>query len=417
MFKIVARLRITGTENEDCEMKLLFISMANRRPAVIVLALCLLLAGNLAARAQDAYYEASPQEVLGPPGTIIRQERLFVGLFLSAKAYRVLYRSTGLKGEPIAVSGTIVVPTGAAPAGGRPIVAWAHPTSGIVPRCAPSLALFKFQQIQGLRDMVRHGYIVTATDYPGLGTPGPHPYLVGMSEGRAVLDSLRAARNLSDAEAGSQVAVWGHSQGGQAVLYAGLLAKRYAPELRLVGVAAAAPATDLGTLLRDDFATPGGKNLLAMTLWSWARVFGAPIDKVVLPAARPVVNRLAEDCIESPIDIKPRAEIGKELQQRFLRVKNLTSLQPWRSLLAQNTIGILPSNIPIFLAQGEADTTVDPTVTQHYAKRLCAAGSPVQLLMMPKVGHALAADRSAKAAVQWISERFTGGPPPNNCGS
>jgi acetyl esterase/lipase len=378
--------------------------------------MCLTMAGDLPASAQGSFYDASPQELAGRPGTIIRQEPLFVGLFVRADAFRVLYRSTGLKGEPIAVSGTIVVPSGPPPMGGRPVVAWAHPTSGIVPRCAPSLALFKFQQIQGLRDMIQRGYIVAATDYPGLGTPGPHPYLVGVSEGRAVLDSLRAARNLAGADAGSTVAVWGHSQGGQAVLYAGLLSKRYAPELHLVGVAAAAPATDLGTLLRDDMGTPGGKNLLAMTLWSWARVFKAPFDKVVLPAAQPIVDRLADECLESPVDIEPRADIGKELQKRFLRVKNLTSLEPWRSLLATNTIGALPRNIPVFLAQGEADNTVDPPVTQHYARQLCAAGSAVQVVMMPKVGHGLAARESAAAAVDWMSDRFAGKAPPTACG-
>jgi hypothetical protein len=150
------------------------------------------LATPIAAYAVPAFYQASEQALPGRPGTIIRQEPM-LGAPLGATAYRVLYRSTGLKGEPIAVSGVVIVPPGPAPAGGRPIVAWAHPTTGIVPHCAPSLAIFGFQQIQGLRDMIRRGYIVAATDYPGLGTPGPHPYLVGISEGRAVLDSLRAA--------------------------------------------------------------------------------------------------------------------------------------------------------------------------------------------------------------------------------
>jgi hypothetical protein len=80
----------------------------------------------------------------------------------------------------------VIIPAGTVPPEGRPIIAWAHPTTGIVPHCAPSLAIFFFQQVQGLREMVRRGYIVAATDYPGLGTPGPHPYLVGVSEGRAV---------------------------------------------------------------------------------------------------------------------------------------------------------------------------------------------------------------------------------------
>src|SRR6202012_4130896 len=154
-----------------------------------------------------------------------------------------LYRSIGLQGQPIAVSGVVVEPPGPPPPGGRPIIAWAHPTTGVVPHCAPSLALFGFQQIQGLREMVERGYAVAATDYPGLGTPGPHPYLVGVSEGRAVLDSVRAARTMPGVGGGRTFAVWGHSQGGHAALFSGLVAKSYAPELELDGVAAAAPAT------------------------------------------------------------------------------------------------------------------------------------------------------------------------------
>ena len=338
------------------------------------------------------------------------------GAPLGAKAFRVLYRSTGLKGEPIAVSGVAIVPPGPAPAGGRPIVAWAHPTTGIVPRCAPSLALFGFQQIQGLREMVRRGYIVAATDYPGLGTPGPHPYLVGASEGRAVLDSLRAARELPGAAASSRVGIWGHSQGGQAALYAASLAKEYAPELELAGVAVAAPATDLGTLMRDDLPTPGGKNLLAMTLWSWSRVFDISLENAVDPAAMPTINALAQVCLELPIDLEPRRRAAAALQKRFLLVNNLTGLEPWQTLLAENTIGPLPVAIPVFIAQGSADKVVDPPVTQAYIKELCAAGSRVRTLVLPGVGHGTVAMKSALTAVEWMSKRFdSAAPAPTDC--
>jgi acetyl esterase/lipase len=268
----------------------------------------------------------------------------------------------------------------------------------------------------GLRDMVAHGYIVAATDYPGLGTPGPHPYLVGVSEGRAVLDSIRAALNLPESGAAPRFAVWGHSQGGQAALYAGLLAKDYAPELELAGIAAAAPATELGTLMRDDFPSPGGKNLLAMTLWSWSRVFGAPMDEVVSPKALPTINRLAQICLESPIDLSPRRRLGQSLQKRFLVVDDLTQSEPWRGLLAANTIGTLPTGIPIFLAQGTADDVVDPSVTRNYSQRLCAAGSNVQFETMPGVGHGMIANRSAEEAISWIADRFAGKAAPSNCG-
>jgi len=365
------------------------------------------------AMARDAFYQTSPADLVGPPGSVIREE-VTDDDRNGATDYRVLYRSIGLHGEPIAVSGTIIVPVGPAPAGGRPIVAWAHPTSGLVPQCGPSLAVFRFQQIMGLRDMVRRGYIVTATDYPGLGAGGPHPYLVGVSEGRAVLDSVRAARNLTGEE-GVEVALWGHSQGGQAVLYAGLLAASYAPELHLVGVAAAAPATELGVLMRDDESSPGGKNLLAMTLWSWSRVYGAPLDKIVDPAALPAVDRLAGICLESPIDIRPRREVSRALEQRFLSVPDLTSIEPLRSLLAKNTIGTLPPGIPILLAQGDADTVIRPAVTRDYMGKLCAAGSRVTFMAMAGIGHGTAAMKSALAAVAWIADRFAGAPAPDDC--
>jgi acetyl esterase/lipase len=348
-------------------------------------------------------------------GALVQTQPLY-GAPDGAAAYRILYRSTGLSGEPIVVSGMVVIPQGDPPPGGRPIVAWAHPTTGVAPRCAPSLARVRFQMIQGLRDMVERGYVVTATDYPGLGTPQTHPYLVGDSEGRAVLDSVRAARALPGAQASSRFAVWGHSQGGQAALYTGLLARGYAPDLQLVGVAAAAPATELSALMRDDLGTSGGNNLTAMTLWSWARVYGAPIDNVVEPAAMPAVNRLAGECIESIFDLFERRRTEKSLEHRFLSVKNFAGDEPWRSLLARNTPGALAPDIPVFLAQGDADKLVRPEVTADYMRRLCRDGSSVRMVVLPGVGHGMLGRDSANAAVAWMADRFAGTPAPSDCG-
>jgi acetyl esterase/lipase len=377
---------------------------------LIIVGLCL---DSLSARAQSSFYRAAPQEVAGRPGTLIRQEPLNLSAPFGASVVRVLYRSTGLHDESVPVSGAVIIPPGPMPAEGRPIVAWAHPTTGVVPRCAPSLAMFLIQQIQGVREMVQRGYIVAATDYPGLGTPETHPYLVGESEARAVLDSVRVARELTRAPA--RFAVWGHSQGGQAALFTGMMAKSYAPELELVGVAAAAPATELATLLADDIDTNGGRNLTAMTLWSWSRIFGAPLDRVVDPNAMPVVDRLAGECIESIYDILRRRGPTRLLEQSFLAEKDFYRTEPWRALMTKNTPGTLPPHIPVFLAQGGADQLVRPQVTQEYMKRLCAAGSKVQWVLMPTVNHGFAARNSASAAVAWMADRFAGAGPPNDC--
>jgi hypothetical protein len=201
---------------------------------------------------------ALSDEVSGKPGSIIRVWPLEGGgpSGAGSTAFRIIYRSTGLDGEPIAVSGAIFIPPGAAPAGGRNVIAWAHPTSGVVEACAPSLMPDLAGTIWGLAEMMARGYVVVATDYPGLGTPGMHPYLIGVSEGRAVLDSVRAARDLPDAGASNRFVVWGHSQGGHASLFTGELAASYAPDLKLYGVAAAAPATYLIELFDADKSSP-----------------------------------------------------------------------------------------------------------------------------------------------------------------
>jgi acetyl esterase/lipase len=334
-----------------------------------------------------------------------------------ASAYRILYQSVGLHDEPINVSGMVIVPPTPAPPQGYPIVAWAHPTTGVVPRCAPSLARKRFQMIAGLRDMLGRGYVVAATDYPGLGTPQVHPYLVGVSEGRAVLDSVKAAHQIPGVGADARFAVWGHSQGGQAALFTGLLAATYAPDLQLVGVAAAAPATELATLMKADLDSSGGRNLTAMTLWSWAHVYNAPIDRVLDPAAIPIVNALAAECIESLFDILVRTETSKPLAKAFLRVDNFADVEPWSSLLHENTPGPLPPHIPVFLAQGLADRLVPPQVTRNYMDELCRHGSAVAFLGLPGEGHGFAGFKSANAAVAWIADRFAGRPAPTNCGT
>ena len=356
-----------------------------------------------------------PQSALAGAGQLL-QSQVLPGAPDGATAYKIFYQSTGLHGEPITVSGMVIAPPGPPPDGVRPVVAWAHPTTGVVPRCAPSLARKRFEMIAGLHLMLARGYVVAATDYPGLGTPETHPYLVGDSEARAVIDLVRAARQIPAAGAGAKFVVWGHSQGGQAALFTGLLAQAYAPDLQLLGVAAAAPATELSTLMNADLDTSGGRNLTAMTLWSWARVYHAPSDSVIAPSAIPVVDRLAEECIELIFDIWQRRRTEKPLAQAFLSNNRFAGAEPWSSLLRQNTPGALPAAIPVFIAQGETDALVLPRVTGDYVHRLCANGSAVVLDSVPDTGHGFVAFKASDAAVAWIADRFAGLRAPSNCG-
>jgi acetyl esterase/lipase len=365
------------------------------------------------AEAQGSFYSAADLDLANyANGQLIRSEPM-AGAPDAATAYRILYRSEGLHGEPIAISGVVIVPSQRVNDAKGPIIAWAHPTTGVVPACAPSLARVFFESIPGLHEMLQEGYVVAATDYPGLGTLGPHPYLVGLSEGRAVLDSVRAARAMTNS--GSAFAVWGHSQGGHAALYTGIMASDYAPELTLVGVAAAAPATDLAELLADDRGTSGGTNVTAMTLWSWSQIYGAPLANLVTRQGMAAMGSLADKCIERFFDVYTRRGPSKALARSFLKVNNLSDVEPWRGLLLANSPGTPPSTVPLFLAQGNDDTLVLPAVTQSYMQELCKAGNVVQWHPVDGVGHLFVARDSASSAVAWMGARFAGTPAPNDC--
>ena len=348
------------------------------------------------------------------PGSVLRIHPQIGGAPANAKAFRIVYRSTGLNGEPVAVSATVIYPAGPPPKEGRDIIAWAHYTTGVAERCAPTLLPNLSGTIAGIEQMLSRGYVVVATDYAGLGLPGVHAYLVGISEARSVLDSVRAARNLSGAHATNRFAVWGHSQGGHAALFTGELAPEYAPELKLVGVAVAAPATDLVELFKAQKGSIAGNSLTAMALLSWSRTYNLPLETVLDDDAATSFEKVARSCIQSLSQMLNLLKLAKPLKKTFLTA-DPTTLPAWRTLMEQNSPGRGAQKAPVFIAQGTGDTTVNPAVTLRFAKQLCAAGTPVVIKMLKGVSHSFAAEKSSYQAITWITDRFKGRPPPSNC--
>ena len=350
------------------------------------------------------------------PGMILRVWPLIGGSPDGGKAFRILYQSSGLRGEPIEVSGAIYIPAGEPPSGGRPVIAYGHPTTGVVDKCAPSLLPNNSGLIFGLKSMLAKGYIVVATDYPGLGTPGIHPYLIGVSEGRAVLDSVRAAIALPRSGASNRFVLWGHSQGGHAVLYAGELAKSYAPELKLVGVAAAAPATYLIETFDADEASAAGKMLTAMAIYSWSNLYGEPASNLVAADALNAYNAIAHDCLNTVSNLLAIFLAERQLEKEQFLKANPAKTRPWEDIMKRNSPGLWPAGAPVFLAQGTADTIVRPYVTKRFGKTLCKQGARVMYVKMPGVTHGLAAKKSVSTALQWMDARFRGEPAPSVCG-
>jgi len=364
----------------------------------------------------DSFYDVAAADLPGPAGSLIRVQPWPVQGIYRANIYKIIYRSRGLKNEPIAVSASVIVPQFAAPPTGRPVIAWAHPTTGVASKCAPTLTETPFNSIAGLTQFVADNAVVVATDYPGMGVPGVNPYLIGESAGRAVLDSIRAVRQMPQVQGqlGPWNALWGHSQGGHAVLWAGQIQPQYAPELRLSGIAAAAPATNLGELLDDDASSDAGKILVAMALHSWHKVFGYPISSIIAPQDEAAIDRAGRDCVDITSSALDALESVMALSSVYLKANPATT-PPWAGTMAKNSPGGMPIRVPVFIAQGESDEIIAPQITRDFARSLCQRGEQATLLLMPGVDHGKSAWQAASQANSWIMARFEGRPNAGSC--
>ena len=331
-----------------------------------------------------------------------------------SRSFTIRYRSTGTTGQPIETTGVVIVPRGVAPADGRDVVAWAHGTSGIADQCAPSTNDWLFGSIAGLEAMLARGYVVVATDYAGLGTPGPHPYLIGPSAARSVVDAVRATRELPAARTSARYAVWGESQGGHAALWTGQLAARYAPGLTLVGVAAAAPPTDLKANLSGNSNAAVRALLTAMTAESWHETYGIPLATITRPVGSDLIRRLAMNCVTLD-GFKLRTKIGLMRLIGQLRGVDLAASPRWAALMTANSVTPRRFDVPVLVAQGGKDVIVAPEVTRRYVDALCRTGQRVRFLRADANDHITIAKNTANDTIDWIGDRFAGRADPDDC--
>ena len=352
----------------------------------------------------------------GQPGELIRSERL-LGAPDGAVAWRVLYHSTDLDGNPIGVSGIVVAPDRVAPEKGWPVVSWAHPTTGAYGTCAPSAGLDPFLLVAGLHELIAAGYVVAATDYPGMGADGPPSYLIGVSEGNSVLDAARAARHIPETHAGTDLLLWGHSQGGQAALFAAQQAPAYSPELQLHGVAVAAPAAELGQLLTDHRDDVSGVTIGSYAFDSIVKIYGPKdptvrLDGVLTQTGQDVLPKIAPRCLLG--DISALHDIAEPAIGNFFAVDPATT-EPWQSILVANTPGNAPIDVPILVTQGDADELVLPAATKDFVGKLCAGGEHVEYHTYSGIDHGLIGERSVPLLVPWLGQVMSGATPASTC--
>jgi alpha-beta hydrolase superfamily lysophospholipase/uncharacterized membrane protein HdeD (DUF308 family) len=383
---------------------------------LVALALLALSAALHKASPTPTAFYTPPASVPAAPGALLRSEPFTQAVPATAQAWKILYTTTRDDGVPAVASGIVLV-SRRAPAGARPVIAWAHGTTGVDSSCAPSLLAKPFESgaLPALDKIVANGWALVATDYTGLGTAGPHPYLIGQGEARSVLDAVRAARHLTQLHLSDQTVVWGHSQGGHAALWTGQIQPTYAPDVPLAGVAALAPASDLTGLVDNLGTVPGGSIFAAYVAAAYSQIYpDVSFNRLIRPEAQAQVRGYASRCLAEP-------EVFVSIVSSLLADKPIFATDPTRGAtgarLRENT-PTGPITMPLLIAQGEADALVLPKVQQSFVRQACKRGDTIDYRTYPGRDHVgvVAPDSPLiPDLVTWTQGRLAGKPAPNSC--
>ncbi|MGW6623959.1 alpha/beta hydrolase family protein [Nocardia sp. NPDC055002] len=332
---------------------------------------------------------AQPTEAAG---TVVGVESLSPAATLpgSARAERLLYRSTTAGDQPTTTSAAVYFPAGEAPQGGWPVIAWAHGTVGLGDDCAYSVAgpAAVERDWAYLGTWLQQGYAIVAADYAGLGGPGEHPYLNGIAEAHNVVDGVKAATE-QYASLSNKWAVVGQSQGGGAAVFTARYATEFGgPDLDYRG----AVGTGVPAYIEDVIGLIGpgvppialSSHLTAYVLYILSGLRTTypdlNIDGLLTDTGRSWLARAQTGCI---------GPLGDELAAAKPSVgsmfaRPLSSIPDVHGLLARY-MGLPESGFdrPLFLGQGLRDTDVVTPETLRYAAVLQANGQPVTFHTYP----------------------------------
>lgn len=388
----------------------------------------------------------TPPEPLPPgtPGDVIRTEpsRLVLepsgqlGAYM-ADGTRIMYRSAGATGQPIAVTGTYFEPHNAWPGTGpRPLIAFATGPYGMGDQCAPSrlfnqgihfssgLDITVGYEETFIATMVARGFAVVVTDYEGLGTPGIPPFGIRLSQAQVLIDAARAALRLPDTSLDPQgpVAFWGWNMGGAASAAAAELAPQYAPELRVVGAWAGAPPADPALLapFADGSVLAGTLGYTLNGIMAAYPIATEPLMGILSVYGQDLVNRTRNQCI-----VETMLTFGFHRFDEYFTVPPdiIMNSDEIKGMQAMQRIGTLRPAAPVFISSNRWDPVMPWHGSRQLALDWCAQGADVQFWtnlqppFMNKMGtnNLLPYFVDGERALQWVAERFNGLPTTPNC--
>ncbi|WP_227979468.1 lipase family protein [Nocardia spumae] len=308
----------------------------------------------------------------------------------SVDSERILYTTTTARDQPAVASAAVYFPPGPAPAGGWPVVAWAHGTVGLGDSCAYSVAgpADVDRDWAYLGTWLKQGYAIVAADYAGLGTPGNHPYLNGVVEAHNVVDAVRAAVDHYSRLSRAWVVI-GQSQGGGAAVSTARYATEFGgPDLDYRGaVGTGVPAyiedilMPLGPGMPPLKLSPHTTGYVLYILNGLRTTFPElDIASFLNDSGRYWLDRAQDECLMPLGDDLAAANvvIGDLFTRPLADIPNL------HGLLA-GYLGLPESGFdkPLFMGQGLRDTDVITPETLRYAGVLTANRQPLTFRAYP----------------------------------
>lgn len=347
------------------------------------------------------------------PGTLISKSAFTTAVPDTMRAWRIVYVTTDATGRRDTATATVLAAKDL-PDGPRPVIGVGHGTVGIASRCAPSLSQQPFKgSAAALAELAEQGWVAVTSDYAGMGTPGPNPYLVGKAEAHNVLDAVRAAHDVLDLS--PKTLLLGHSQGGHAVLWAGSEAPTYSPELSVIGVAATAPASDLFGLMTTIRHTLAGTLVTMYLQHAWQQAYPTVgLGRELRAGVGSVIDQTSRLCLT-----------GSEAAEAYGLARSVVGNVVDDSAYDGEFGRLLRANsptaridAPVLVAQGLADVLIPPSVQQTWVAERCASGQPIDYREYSAQTHTslvLPASPLIDELVQWARDRLAGKPAHGNC--
>jgi pimeloyl-ACP methyl ester carboxylesterase len=226
-----------------------------------------------------------------------------------------------------------------------------------------------------------------------------------VSEGRGVLDSVRAAGSLPDAERSDTTLIAGYSQGGHGALWADRLAADWTPELHVVGTFAGAPATELQLIVErpEDVPFDGFVPMLVSGLAASSRYIRP--ESYLTEAGVASLDFVQTSCLD-------------DVETGFATVDVADLVRPegpadeaWSAAAAANNPGLEGADDPVLIVHSETDDTIPVALSDLVRERLCAAGQDVERrILHDGSDHVIGAVAAYAEALAWFEARFAGDP-------